>query len=119
MRKSDDGDYRPRAFGEGALPATAASNSADSEDPWAGWNNWADARADNRIQAAFDEWLCGLIAEAVTTEGNELIAIVREAFKKRDKEISELRGKLDMLASLLMKSASADVVTLPTGRKHA
>jgi hypothetical protein len=31
MRKSDDGDYRPRAFGEGALPATAASNSADSE----------------------------------------------------------------------------------------
>jgi hypothetical protein len=80
---------------------------------------WADARADARIQAAFDTWLCGLIAEAVTTEGNELIAIVREAFKKRDKEISELRGKLDMLASLLMKSASADVVTLPTGRKHA
>jgi hypothetical protein len=61
MRKSGDGgllrDYRPSAFGEGA-PATAASNSADGADPWSDWHRWCDERADNRIQAAFDEWLC-------------------------------------------------------------
>ena len=66
MRKSDDGgllyrDYHPRAFGEGALPAKAASNSADGEDPWADWHRWCDERADNRIQLAFDTWLAGVM----------------------------------------------------------
>ncbi|SRR6266478_3452935 len=122
MRKSDDGgllyrDYRPRAFGEGALPATAASNSADGEDP--GWNNWADARADNRIQAAFDGWLAGVIVDALTANGDELIDIVREGFKKRDQQIAELKGRVDVLTALLTTkgAGAADVITLP-GRKH-
>jgi hypothetical protein len=123
MRKSDDGgllyrDYHPRAFGEGALPAKAASNSADGEDPWAGWNNWADARADNRIQAAFDGWLAGVIVDALTANGDELIDIVREGFRKRDEQIAELKGRVDVLTSMLTKGAGA--VALPTGaRKHA
>jgi hypothetical protein len=81
--------------------------AADGEDVWRNWNVWADERADNRIQEAFDGWLCSLIAEAVTTEGNELLDIVREGFRKRDERIAALEGKVSVLLGLLQAKCSA------------
>jgi hypothetical protein len=88
------------------------------QTPWELWHRWCDERADRRIQAAFDEWLCDLIAEALTAEGRELIDTVREGFRKRDERIATLEGKLDTLLAIVGGAKSADVVPLPGSKQH-
>lgn len=62
----------------------------------------------------------GMVGDEIGASVRELRDEVAAAFKKRDEQIAELKGRLDMLASLLMKgAASADVVPLPGARKHA
>jgi hypothetical protein len=86
----------------------AATPAAGGEaDPWQPWHRWCDERADRRIQAAFDEWLCDLIAEALTAEGNGLLDIVREGFRKRDERIAALEGQVSVLLGLLQAKGSA------------
>ena len=121
MRKSDDGgllyrDSRPSAFGEGALPATAASNSADGEDPWSDWHRWADSRADARIEAALDTF-SGIVGDEIGAAIRELRDEVIDAFRKRDQRIAALEGQISVLLGLLQGKG---VVALPTGaRKNA
>jgi len=99
-------------------PAPAATPAADGEDPWAGWHSWCDERADARIEAAFDGWMTEVLAGALAMKADQLRDEIVAALAKRDKEIAELRGKLDMLTSLLTKGASADIVSLPGARKQ-
>jgi hypothetical protein len=90
--------------------------AADGEDPWAGWHRWCDERADARIEAAFDGWMTEVLARALAMKADQLRDEVAAALAKRDKEIAELKGRVDALTSMLTKGA--DVVPLP-GRKHA
>jgi hypothetical protein len=96
----------------------AASNSADGEDPWAGWHRWVDSRADARIEAALDAYNTS-VGEALAMACNDLRDEIIDAFRRRDEQIAELRGKLDAVMTLLTKGTSADVVPLPGARKHA
>jgi hypothetical protein len=96
----------------------AATPAADGTDEWRDWNIWADARADARIELALDVF-AGLVGDEMGAACRELRGEVNAALAKRDEQIAELRGKLDMLTSLLTKGTSADVVPLPGGRRHA
>jgi hypothetical protein len=113
MRKSGDG---PSAFGEGALPATAASNSAGGEDPWADWYRWCDGRADSRIEEALYVF-AGMVGDEIGASVRELRDEIVAAFRKRDERIAALEGRFDALLGLLQAKGGAEIVTLP-GRKH-
>ena len=97
VSENDESDLIFKDFDNGTLQA--AAGTAEGEQDWSGWESWIRGHLNIERETIF------------TVVGDVLAERDAEVTKLRS-EIAELKGRVDVLLSLVTKGG-ADVVSLP------